>query len=70
MRTSDDLDFNNVPNEDLRDISSFLKETFDSSPIHIDRDVNDRNLYEVKTDQGTFIKCYFFSWFWFHPANG
>jgi hypothetical protein len=56
MKPGDDLVFNSVPSEDLRDIRSFLKETFDSSPIHIDRNVNDGNLYEIKTDQGTYIK--------------
>jgi hypothetical protein len=56
MKPGDELVFNEVPNEDLKDIRSFLKETFDSSPIHIDRDLNDGNLYEVKTDQGNIIK--------------
>lgn len=56
LKPGDDLVFNSVPSEDLRDIRSFLNETFDSSPIHIDRNVNDGNIYEIKTDQGTHIK--------------
>lgn len=52
----ENLAFNGVPTEDLRDIRSYLHKTFDTTPIHIDRDINDGNLYEVKTDQGKVLK--------------